>query len=79
MLERSHFEHGRIKLRALGLVALLGTIAAFVLTMLCIFAGSKPNMMENYDMFTVRSKMIQLCEVYIADNCFTAQSHSIRR
>ncbi|KAI9657752.1 MAG: hypothetical protein M1821_002928 [Bathelium mastoideum] len=53
MLEHSHIQHGRLKLRALGVVALLSTIAAFILTILCIFAGSKPNMMENYDMFTL--------------------------
>ena len=53
MLERSHFERRGLRLRALGLVSVLGTVIAFVFAMLCIFAGSKPNMMEDYDMFTV--------------------------
>ena len=79
MLEHTHIRRGRIGLRALGVVSVLGTIAAFVLTILCIFAGSKPNMMENYDMFTVRSKKIQLDEAFLTNGCFTAQHHSVRR
>ncbi|KAL9083738.1 MAG: hypothetical protein Q9165_008404 [Trypethelium subeluteriae] len=68
MLERTHFEHGRFKIRAVGVVALLGTIVAFVLSMLCIFAGSKPNMMEKYDLFTLNLTRLGDNFLYDIDN-----------
>ncbi|KAL9067566.1 MAG: hypothetical protein Q9157_006770 [Trypethelium eluteriae] len=76
MLERTHYENGRFKVRAVGVVALLGTIAAFVLSMLCIFAGSKPNMMENYDLFTLNLTRLGDNFIYDIDN---AASHILVR
>ena len=40
-------------MRLIALFPLLCVIVAFVLSMLCIFAGSKPGFMENFDLLTV--------------------------
>ena len=40
-------------MRLSGLIPLLFTLAAFILTMLCIFAGSSKNYLEGADMLTV--------------------------
>ena len=42
-------------MRFAAIAPLLFTIAAFVLAMLCLFAGSKKGFMEDYDIITVRS------------------------
>ena len=40
--------------RFFPILPLLLTLSAFVIGMLCLFAGSKPGFMEGYDIVTVR-------------------------
>ena len=41
-------------MRLLPIVPLLLSIGALILAFLCLFAGSKPNFLENYSILTVR-------------------------
>ena len=44
-------------MRFTPLLPLLLTMAAFILGMLCLFAGNKPGFMEDYDIITVSSTL----------------------
>jgi hypothetical protein len=44
-------------MRPIAVVPVLFTLVAFILTLLCIFAGNKPGYLENANMLTVCSDM----------------------
>jgi len=53
-----------------ALFPMLCAIVAFVLSMLCLFAGSKPGFMEEYSIIMVRPSFHKLA---LANAFFTAQ------
>ena len=46
-----------VQIRLTALVPLLLSLAAFILSMLCIFAGSKTDYLEGADLLTVRTRI----------------------
>jgi hypothetical protein len=55
-----------------ALFPMLCAIAAFVLSMLCLFAGSKPGFMEEYSIITVRPSFYKLAVANVSSQLNTS-------